>query len=136
MIDSMRLSRSRALVVLFLAILHVGAGLVSVTGACCESDVHASGERMMECCLKGGPNHICPYMSKKARSSKTSPGKVDATCAAGHDQGVPIFGFAALPRAPQALATPAGGASQPVALAERTIVRILYPPTPPPKRLL
>src|SRR5688572_23185083 len=96
MIASMRAWRSRAALVLLLAVWHVGAGVVLAIGACCEMETHAaSGQPLMECCLKGGPNHVCPFMSASRRSK--APGKINVYCPFGHDTGVPVTGFAAMP---------------------------------------
>ena len=98
-------------------------------------DTHnGSGTKMMECCLKGGPNHICPYMSKSRRSK--APGKINVYCPMGHDTGVPVTGFAAVLSAPAAVALPQVVALSVDAIAEQAIARIVHPPTPPPKHLL
>jgi hypothetical protein len=131
MIGAMRLSRSRAGVVLLLAILHVSSGVVSALGACCNMDVHQGSPRLMECCLKGGPNHICPFMSKSKRSK--APGKVNATCPAGHDDGVPVTGFGGVPPALVAVASPDPIATSIDAIEENAVARSAYPPTPPPR---
>jgi hypothetical protein len=131
MIRSMRLSRTRALVVLLLAVLHVGSGVVSAVGACCNMDVHHGSERLMDCCLKGGPNHICPFMSKNKRSK--APGHLKVACPMGHDDGVPVTGFISVPQDMVTAAAPDMMSAAPDAIDERTIVRVAYPPTPPPK---
>jgi hypothetical protein len=127
----MRLSRRRAVVVLLLAVLHVGSGVVSAFGACCNMDVHQGGERLMECCLKGGPNHICPFMSKSKRSK--APGHLKASCPLGHDDGVPVTGFVSVPPPLVGVAAPDITTALLDAIEERAVVRVAYPPTPPPK---
>ena len=132
-IEGVRLSRVRGFIVLLFVLVHVASGVVSALGACCGEDVHASSTGpLMECCLKGGPNHICPFMAKR-KSSKVPLGKVDATCGAGHDNGVPMTGFAGLPEAPDAMVLP-----EQIAVAfdrhvDSAIVRVVHPLTPPPK---
>jgi hypothetical protein len=126
----MRLSRFRT-VVLLLAVLHVGSGVVSAFAACCDKDVHQGKERLMECCLKGGPNHICPFMSKSKRSK--APGRVNAACPMGHDDGVPVTGFASAPLDSVAVASPEVVTARWEAIEESAIVRFAYPPNPPPK---
>jgi hypothetical protein len=127
----MRLSRSRAVVVLLLAVLHVGSGVVSALGACCNMNVHQGGEPLMDCCLKGGPNHICPFMSKAKRSK--APGHLKASCPTGHDDGVPVTGFISVPQDVVAGAAPDMITASLEAIEERAIARVAYPPTPPPK---
>ena len=128
------MSRSRAAVVLMLAVLHVGAGIVSAIGACCEMESHTvAGEPLMECCLKGGPNHICPFMSKSRRSK--APAKINVYCPAGHDAGVPVTGFAAMAEATTVSRAAVAAPATPDT-ADRVILRVLYPPTPPPKQTL
>ena len=127
----MRLSRSRAGVVLLLAILHVSSGVVSALGACCNMDVHQGGPRLMECCLKGGPNHICPFMSKSKRSK--APGRMLASCPLGHDDGVPVTGFVGVARDLIAVVAPVATASTLPTLVESAVARVEHPPTPPPK---
>ncbi len=85
----------------------------------------------MECCLKGGPNHICPFMSKSKRSK--APGSVNATCPAGHDDGVPVTGFGGVPPALVAVASPDPIATSIDAIEENAVARSAYPPTPPPR---
>ncbi len=126
----MRLSRFRALVLL-LAVLHLGSGVVSAFGACCDKDVHDGKERMMECCLKGGPNHICPFMSRSKRSK--APGKVDAACPMGHDDGVPVTGFASGTLEPVSVAPLETVSVRAATIEETAIVRSAHPPNPPPK---
>jgi hypothetical protein len=127
--------RSRAVVVLLLAVLHVGSGVVSALGACCASEAaHGGSPRLMDCCLKGGPNHICPYMSKSRRSK--APGKIDVYCPMGHDAGAPVTGFMAMPEPEVTLNHLLPAAAAAVESDERAAFRTLYPPTPPPKVLL
>ena len=130
MIGTMRISRFRALVLL-LAVLHLGSGVVSAFGACCDKDVHQGKERMMECCLKGGPNHICPFMAKSKRAK--APGRVNAACPMGHDDGVPVTGFASAPLEPVAVASPEAVSVRAAMVEESAIVRSAHPPNPPPK---
>ena len=132
----MRLSRARAAVVLLLAVLHVGGGVVSALALCCEDAVHSANGPMMECCLKGGPNHICPFMSKGARKKIPNGGRLNAGCGSGHDQGVPVIGFAGLPQDLASAAMPETIAVVHDRVAENAIARVSYPPTPPPKHLL
>ena len=116
---------------LLLAILHVSSGVVSALGACCNMDVHQGGQRLMECCLKGGPNHICPFMSKSKRSK--APGRVNASCPLGHDDGVPVTGFGGVPPGLVAVASPEPIATAIEAIEENAVLRAAYPPTPPPR---
>jgi hypothetical protein len=125
--------RARAIVVLFVALVHVGSGVLMAIGACCASDDH-HGAPKMECCLKGGPNHICPFMSKTRRSN--SPGKINVYCPAGHDAGVPVTGFTAMPEPAAAAAHVPAVSAVAVDGDEREARQTIYPPTPPPKVLL
>ena len=116
---------------LLLAVLHVGSGVVSAFGACCNLEVHSGRAQLMECCLKGGPNHICPFMSKSKRSN--APGHLKSSCPLGHDDGVPVTGFVSVPQDMVTTGTPDMIAASLDAIEERAIVRVAYPPTPPPK---
>ena len=73
-------------------------------------------------------------MSKSRRSK--APGKINVYCPTGHDTGVPVAGFVAMPE-PGATVTRidvVGTSTQQI--AESIIGRVLYPPTPPPKQPL
>ena len=135
MIASMRTWRSRAAVVLTLAVLHVGAGVVSALAPCCNRDVHAgSRQQRMDCCLKGGPNHICPFMSASRRSK--APGKINVYCPMGHDTGMPVAGFGAMPETAVSLVRTTIVAQTQAMASGDVIRRVIHPPTPPPKDLL
>lgn len=163
MIAGMRLSRVRAAAVLLLAVLHVGAGVVSALALCCADSVHAPKTPMMECHEMGVPGHVCPFMPHGAPdahaahgapdahaahgapdahaahgSHGTAPagGRLMAGCPAGHDQGVPVIGFTFPPPAAAPAPRPEVIAVNRDTAAEAVIVRGGYPTTPPPKRFL
>ena len=86
---------------------------------------------MMECCLKGGPNHICPFMSKTRRSK--APGHLKTACPTGHDDGVPVTGFISVPQEVVTAVAPDMRSAALEAIEGRAIGRVAYPPSPPPK---
>jgi hypothetical protein len=133
MIAAMRLSRRRAVLVLLLALLHLGTGVLSALAPCCDDVVHASGETKMDCCLKGGPNHVCPFMSKAAKKRAAQTGRMAATCASGHDQGVPTMGFAGLVQDDAFVVIPELRVTALERSTETAISVIARAPSPPPK---
>ena len=133
MILAMRRSRSRAVLVLLLAMLHLGAGVLSALAPCCDDTVHAAGETKMDCCLKGGPNHVCPFMSKAAKKRAAQTGRMTATCANGHDQGVPTMGFPGLVQDTAFVLIPELLASTIEDTVETAISVVARAPSPPPK---
>jgi hypothetical protein len=133
MIAVMRLSRRRAVLVLLLAMLHLGAGVLQALAPCCDDEVHAAGGTKMDCCLKGGPNHVCPFMSKAAKKRVAQTGRMSATCASGHDQGVPTMGFAGLVQDEAFVLMPALLSTATERRTEIALSVITRAPSPPPK---
>jgi hypothetical protein len=132
----MRLSRARASIVLLLALLHVATGVVSALALCCEKDAHAASETTMECCLKGGPHHMCPFMSKSARKKIPNGGRMSAGCASSDHLGLPVLGFAGVLQHDASIMMQKPSAGSFAAIADPAILRAIHPPTPPPKHLL
>jgi hypothetical protein len=126
----MRRACARAVVAAIFIVFHVASGAVAAVGACCHPD-EASGPAM-ECCLKGGANHICPYMAKRTRT-RAPGGEVKSPCAAGHDAGVPVSGFVAPPPAITGVPLPPVSTFRASLDAWPPVSRDLHPPSPPPK---
>ncbi len=143
----------RVIVFLFVA-LHLTTGALATARLCCEHDV------MLECCRKGGPNHVCPFKTRMAAagtdhhgahgvhdmaahgearttapdSEDAVPGaKFQASCGAGHDAGVPVLGFPGLPQAPISFLMPLLETALILQRPTHAIARTLPPPLPPPK---
>jgi len=131
MIGRMRLTRARSAFVVLLAVLHLGGGVLAAFAPCCD-DMAASGA-LMECCLNGGPDHVCPHMARRASESSSSSDRVAASCAAGHDDGVPVMGFGGLPPDEATVVLPERVATPIAAFEGSALVRLVHPPSPPPR---
>lgn len=127
----MRASWMRTAVVAVFTTLYMASGIVSAFGVCCQHGDPTDGPTM-ECCLKGGANHICPFMSKRAKT-KHGGGAVKGPCAAGHDSGVPSAGFGAPPLDSVDAPRPAMTSTSAVSIAPQALTRAHHPPSPPPK---
>jgi len=99
--------RIRLAVIVLYVLLHVATGAASALGACCE-DAHSA-------------------------ASKVPLGKMDATCGAGHDNGVPVAGFGFVPRDPESIVLPEQTRRTFERHADTALLRGVHPPTPPPR---
>jgi hypothetical protein len=152
--DTMRsVAIRRAIVFLFVA-LHLGTGALATARFCCEH------EAMLECCRKGGPNHVCPFKARLAQTGVNHHGahgshdtaalgdaqeaahdsegalprtRFQASCGAGHDAGVPVLGFPGLPQARASLLMPLFETTWALQRPVSAIARTIPPPLPPPK---
>lgn len=111
-----------------LLVLQVASAAVSSLNACCEGDDSHAAE--MRCCQKAGTGHMCPLMSGEQPGPPS--GELRATCANGHDEGIPRGATPALASAPVDLTivwleSPVGEC------AVDPIWRPLACPSPPPR---
>src|SRR5688572_30393493 len=125
----MRGRRVRAALVVLLSVLYAGGNIVSAFAECCRNESGRAG--LMECCLKGGPDHVCPFMVKPLPNGE-QPDGVKAHCPTNHEA-MPASGIGVPPEPVSDAPAPDGPVVRTLASMPGIVDRDLLPPTPPPR---